>query len=124
VRVFRWGVIVAGAGFGGALVLREPAAAFVGLALFAVGLSYALPLAISAGGNLPGQSPAVAAARVSTLAYLGSFTGPAVIGFLADRIGLAAALALPALVVALTAFGARAVASAADVRNPLARSRS
>jgi hypothetical protein len=82
-------------------------------------LSYALPLSISAGGNRPGRSAAVAAARVSTLAYLSSFTGPAVIGFLADRIGLAAALGVPAVVVSLTALGAGAVAPAADVRAAL-----
>jgi predicted MFS family arabinose efflux permease len=112
VALFRAGVIVGGLGFGAALVLDFPIAGFAGVALLGAGLSYALPLCISAGGNLPGQSAGIAAARVSTLAYLGSFTGPAVIGVLAERVGLAAALAVPAIVVAATALGAGALAPA------------
>jgi hypothetical protein len=74
-----------------------------------VGIANALPLAISAGGDAPGEAPATAAARVSTLAYLGSFVGPALIGGLATFAGLSLALALPAVLVLATAFGAGAV---------------
>jgi MFS family permease len=56
-----------------------------------------------------------AAARVSTLAYLGSFAGPALIGVLASSFGRARALALPALLVAITAAGAEAVRPAGRV---------
>lgn len=49
------------------------------------------------------------AARVSSLAYLGSFVGPALIGGLAALSGLPLALGLPVLLVLVTAFGARAV---------------
>jgi hypothetical protein len=35
---------------------------------------------LGAGGNAPGETPATAAARVSTLGYLGSFVGPALVG--------------------------------------------
>jgi MFS family permease len=112
VRVFRASVLVAGAGLGGALAAHAPAAGFAGLALLGGGLAFALPLSISAGGNLPDHSPGVAAARVSTLGYLGSFTGPALIGVLASALDLRAALVLPAAIVAATALGARSVASA------------
>jgi MFS family permease len=84
VRVFRAGAIVAGAGFGGALLVDAPAAGLVGLGLLGVGIANALPLAIGAGGNAPGETPATAAARVSTLGYLGSFVGPALVGGLAS----------------------------------------
>jgi fucose permease len=84
VRVFRAGAIVAGAGFGGALLVDAPAAGLVGLGLLGVGIATALPLAIGAGGNAPGETPATAAARVSTLGYLGSFVGPALVGGLAS----------------------------------------
>jgi hypothetical protein len=109
VRVFRAGAIVAGAGFGGALLVDAPAAGLVGLGLLGVGIANALPLAIGAGGNAPGQTPATAAARVSTLGYLGSFVGPALVGGLASLSSLPLALGLPALLVLATAFGARAV---------------
>jgi hypothetical protein len=79
VRVFRAGAVTAGVGFGGALLVDVPLAGLVGLGLLGVGIANALPLAISAGGNTPGEAPATAAARVSTLAYLGSFVGPVLI---------------------------------------------
>jgi len=47
--------------------------------------------------------------RVSTLGYLGSFVGPALVGGLASLSSLPLALGLPALLVLATAFGARAV---------------
>jgi fucose permease len=109
VRVFRAGAIVAGAGFGGALLVDAPAAGLVGLGLLGMGIANALPLAIGAGGNAPGETPATAAARVSTLGYLGSFVGPALVGGLASLSSLPLALGLPALLVLATAFGARAV---------------
>ena len=87
--------VVAGAGFGGARLLNNPPAGMVGLGLVGVGIANALPLAISAGGNAPGETPATAAARVSSLAYLGSFVGPVLIGGLATLWSLPLALALP-----------------------------
>ena len=55
VQVFRAGAIVAGAGFGGALVVDAPAAGLVGLGLLGVGIANALPLAIGAGATLPAR---------------------------------------------------------------------
>jgi fucose permease len=109
VRVFRAGALVASLGFGGALLVNAPLAGLVGLGLLGAGIANALPLAIGAGGNAPGEAPATAAARVSTLAYLGSFVGPAIIGGLATLYNLPLALGLPALLVLATTFGARAV---------------
>ncbi len=109
VPVFRAGAIVAGLGFGGALLLDTAATGLVGLGLLGAGIANALPLAIAAGGNTPGETPASAAARVSTLGYLGSFAGPVLVGGLASATSLPLALGLPALLVLATAFGARAV---------------
>jgi hypothetical protein len=109
VRVFRVGAILAGLGFGGELLVDAPAARLVGLGLMGVGIANALPLTIGAGGNTPGETPATAAARVSTLGYLGSFVGPALVGGLASLSNLPVALGLPAVLVLATAFGARAV---------------
>ena len=109
VRVFRAGALVAGLGFGGALLVDSPAAGLVGLGLLGAGIANALPLAIAAGGKAPGETPATAAARVSTLGYLGSFVGPALVGGLASVSSLPLALGLPAVLVLATAFWARAV---------------
>jgi len=112
VRVFRAGAVVAGAGFGSALLLDTPIAGLIGLGLLGVGIANALPLAIAAGSNAPGETPATAAARVSTLGYLGSFVGPALIGGLASLSSLPFALGLPVLLISATAFGARAIRQA------------
>jgi Major Facilitator Superfamily len=112
VAAFRAGAVLAGAGFGTALLVGTPAAGLAGLGLFGAGLSLTFPLAISAAGHLAG-SAATAVARVSTLGYLGAFVGPGIIGALAGPFGLAAALAVPAVLVAGTALAARAVAPAA-----------
>jgi len=109
VPVFRVGAVVAGAGFGGALLVDAPIAGLVGLGLLGAGIANALPLAIAAGSDAPGETPATATARVSTLGYLGSFVGPVLIGGLASVFSLPLALGLPALLVLATAFGARAV---------------
>jgi fucose permease len=112
VRVVRAGAVVAGVGFGGALLMDAPVAALVGLGFLGAGIANALPLTIGAGGNTPGQTPATAAARVSTLGYLGSFVGPALVGGLASLSSLPLALGLPVLLVLATALGARAVRQA------------
>ena len=89
--------------------MDAPIAGLVGLGLLGAGIANALPLAIAAGSDAPGETPATATARVSTLGYLGSFVGPVLIGGLASVFSLPLALGLPALLVLATAFGARAV---------------
>jgi MFS family permease len=109
VRVFRAGAVLASVGFGGALLVDRPVAGLVGLALLGAGIANALPIAIASGGNAPGETAATAAARVSTLGYMGSFVGPVLVGGLASLSSLPAALGLPALFVLGAAFGAGAV---------------
>ena len=71
-------------GFGSALLLDALVAGLIGLALLGAGIANALPIAVAAGGNAPGETLATAAARVSTLGYLGSFVGPVLVGGLAS----------------------------------------
>jgi predicted MFS family arabinose efflux permease len=112
VTAFRSAALLAGVGFGAALLAGTPAAGLAGLGLFGAGLSLTFPLAISAAGRLDGAA-AVAVARVSTLGYLGAFAGPGLIGALAGPLGLPAALGVPAVLVAGAALAARLVAPAA-----------
>jgi hypothetical protein len=86
-----------------------PIAGLLGLALLEVGIANALPLAIAAGSNAPGETPTTAVASVSTLGYLGSFVGPGLIGGLASLSSLPFALGPPALLVLTVAFGARVI---------------
>jgi MFS family permease len=109
VRVFRAGALLAGGGFAAGLLTGTAAGALAGLALLGLGLATLLPIAIAAGADGRGVSVPVAVARVSTLGYLGSFTGPLIIGGLAGLFGLPAALTVAAVAVAATAGVARAV---------------
>ncbi len=112
---------VLGLQLGGLLVPRVGSrraltASLVAFACALSGLAFApgLPLLAASARHRRGRqrsrrAPATAAARVSTLGYLGSFVGPALVGGLASLSSLPVALGLPALLVLATAFGARAV---------------
>jgi MFS family permease len=109
VRAFAGGALLAGIGFAAGLLLGSTASAVAGLALLGLGLATLLPVSISAAGTIRGLPVPVAVARVSTLGYLGTFTGPALIGYLSHHTDLPTALLLPAVAVAVTAVAAPAV---------------
>jgi MFS family permease len=92
VRVVRSGAGVAAAGSLLVVVAPGAALALAGWALFGLGLSVVAPTLLGAAPRAGGVPPAVAIAAVSTIGYLGSFTGPPVIGGLAQPAGLSAAL--------------------------------
>jgi hypothetical protein len=100
--VFSGGASVAGLGMAAGLVMSYPAAGFAGLALLGLGLSVTVPITISAAGRMPRLPTAVAVSRVATMGYLGSFVGPAVIGVLAEGVGLTWALGLPVVLILAT----------------------
>jgi fucose permease len=116
VRVFRAGTLLASVGFGGGLLIGVPAAGIMGFAMLGAGLSIAFPLILSSAGNLETEATASVVARVSAVGYFGSFVSPVVIGVLAGLIGLREALALPVLLCACAALGARFLAPPADQR--------
>lgn len=113
VTAFRAGCLLGGGGCAAGLLVGTPPGALIGFALLGLGLATLLPLSISAAGATGEVSDADAVARVSMLGYLGSFTGPALIGLLANRVGLASALLLPAAAVVASALGASHVRTAA-----------
>jgi fucose permease len=86
-------------------------AAYLGAALWALGVCLVFPAAVSAGGEAP-ERPADAIAAVTTIGYGGFLVGPPLIGILADQVGLGRAL----LVLLVLAGGIAALASA--VRPP------
>jgi fucose permease len=74
--------------------------AYLGMALWAVGICLIFPATISAAGESP-RRPADAIAVVSSIGYGGLLIGPPLIGFLAEHVGLGNAL-LVLLVLAAT----------------------
>jgi MFS family permease len=87
------------------------ASAYVGAALWALGVCLVFPAAVSAGGEAP-ERPADAIAAVTTIGYGGFLLGPPLIGLLAEQVGLGRAL----LVLLVLAGGITALAPAVRSR--------
>jgi predicted MFS family arabinose efflux permease len=103
VRIARYGGTLAAAGFVIATALPWGAASLAGLVLVGLGASNIVPVLFSAAGRIPGTSPSVALATVTTLGYAGVLSGPAAIGFVAHATGLSIALGGVALLLAIVA---------------------
>ena len=89
--------------------------AYVGAALWALGVCLVFPAAVSAGGEVP-ERPQDAIAAVTTIGYGGFLVGPPLIGLLAEQVGLGRAL----LVLLVLAAGIAALAPAVRSRRPRA----
>jgi predicted MFS family arabinose efflux permease len=89
------------------------ASAYLGAAMWALGVCLVFPAAVSAGGEAPDR-PADAIAAVTTIGYGGFLIGPPLIGVLAERVGLDRAL----LVLLVLAVGIAVLAPAVRARRP------
>jgi MFS family permease len=111
VRVVQACAVVAGVG--AVIIVTAPGAllGLAGWALFGLGLAAVAPTLLGAAPRTGDASPALAIAAVTTIGYLGSFTGPPVIGGLAQATNLSTALlALVAASVVLAALAKPALA--------------
>jgi MFS family permease len=77
-----------------ALLVPNPIATLIGFAGVGFGFATIVPLVFSAAGRIGGSASGVAIASVTTIGYLGFLAGPPLIGFLAEFIGLQAALGI------------------------------
>jgi MFS family permease len=105
-RVGRVRVVQAGgvlAALGSLLVVLAPSVAvvFAGWAVFGLGVAAIAPTVLGAAPQASELPAPVAIAAVTTIGYLGSFSGPPLIGAMAEVAGLTAALGLLVAVAAL-----------------------
>jgi fucose permease len=93
--MFRIGALVAVSGFAVAILSPSPVISVVGFALFGFGGSSLIPMTFSAAGHAGGDGPgaAVFVSRFTTFTYSGVLLGPALIGSVAQLIGLSWTLA-------------------------------
>jgi MFS family permease len=91
-RLFRIGAVIAAGGFAVAVLAPHPGVAVAGFALAGLGSSVLVPLTYSAVGRLPGASTAALVSRLTTFTYTGILLGPALIGWAAGHVGLAATM--------------------------------
>ncbi|MEA2385247.1 MAG: hypothetical protein QOH72_5218 [Solirubrobacteraceae bacterium] len=95
--------LIAGAGMTLAVLAPGPAVAIAGYAILGLGVATIVPIAFTLGGTAEGVPPAWAISRVTMLGYAGLFSSPPAIGLVAQVTGLAAALAIPAVLLVLVA---------------------
>jgi fucose permease len=110
VPVIRVCGLTATAGLALALATPVPALAIAGFTVFGAGLSVVAPQVFAAGGRADPARPGSSLAKVVGLGYTGQTAGPAIIGLVADRIGLHLALFIPVALAAWIAVAAPAVA--------------
>ncbi len=106
-RLVRLSGATAAVGFAGALVVGRVDAAMIGFVLLGLGLSFVVPLVFTAASQLSRPAPSLAA--VTSCGYLGLLVGPALIGGIAEPLGLPKALGVVVAVSAATAVLAKAV---------------
>jgi MFS family permease len=107
---------IASVSFLGALLAGRVAAGLLGFALLGAGLSVVVPTVFSAASRLgmPGPNLAV----VTSTGYLGMLIGPALIGGLAEAVGLPAALGTLVAITGLTSILGGAVRARAAPGTP------
>ena len=106
-QMLRIGGALACVGFLIVALVPSALASLAGLAIVGIGAANIVPVLFSGAGRVPGVSPGIALATVTTIAYAGLLLGPALIGFLADATSLSLALVLVGAL-----FGAIAVSAA------------
>ncbi len=83
-----------------------PLLSALGFLVVAVGASNIVPLLTSAAANTPGVAPSIGVAALTTFMTLGLFTGPPVIGFIAQAWDLGIAFGFLAVIGIIVAVGA------------------
>ena len=79
--------------------------ALIGFAITGIGISNMVPIAFSAGGNIPGLAPGVGLSVVTTMGYSGILFAPSLIGLVAEHTSLSSVYtAIPALLIVVLAL--------------------
>ncbi len=92
VYMVRSSALLAFIGLIGALQTPNPLVAVAMLALAGIGIGNLAPILFAGGGRMEPSAPGRGIAAVTTLGYTGMLSGPPLIGFLADGVGLHLAL--------------------------------
>jgi MFS family permease len=108
VRLVRLSAATATIGFAAALATGQVVAAMAGFVLLGLGMSFVVPLVFTTSSQLERPGPSLA--TVTSFGYLGLLIGPALIGGIADAVGLPAALGVIVAACAVTTVLAGAVA--------------
>lgn len=108
--LLRAGLAVAAVALGAALLVDRFVPSVVALGVMGLALGPVVPVVFrAAAGTAGGRRGGTALPVVATAGYAGSIVGPLIVGFVADSLGLRAALTLPVLACAAAAFASAAI---------------
>ncbi|HZB79208.1 MAG TPA: MFS transporter [Actinomycetota bacterium] len=110
IAMVRAGLAVAAVALGAALLVDRFLTSILALAVMGLGLGPVVPFVFRAAAAAAGaRRDGTALPIVVTAGYAGSIVGPLIVGFVADSLGLRAALTLPVLACGVAAFAATAM---------------
>jgi fucose permease len=98
--------LLATGGLATVLATSVPGVTIGGFVLFGAGLSVVVPQVFAAGGRADPLHPGSGLAKVVGIGYTGMAAGPAIIGLIANTIGLRLALLIPLALAAWIAVAA------------------
>lgn len=112
VSTFRWSCILAAAGLLLAGFATSAAVAIAAFALAGIGAANLVPILFSSAGNQPGLNTGTSISIVTTIGHVGVLLAPSVIGFVAEKVGLAQVYIAIAMLLAAISLLARRTAAA------------
>ena len=103
-RILVGGGILAASGLLIAIFLPYTPTVLLGFAILGAGCALGAPILFNASMRLPNVAPAAGLATYATFSFLGFLLGPPLIGFVSERLGLAASLGMIAVLMCIGAW--------------------
>jgi fucose permease len=100
-----YGGLIGAAGLGLAILTPWLITALIGFVLLGVGAANIVPVFFSEAGRLKNVSGSIAIAVLTTMGYAGQLAGPAILGYIAHRLSLPAALGFTGLLLLFVSIG-------------------
>lgn len=104
--VVQMGAALAALGLGIGVLIAHPISGIAGFFVQGLGFSVLVPVLYRTAARTPGLAPGTSLAAVASAGYVGLFTGPPLLGFVAETVGLSGAIGLVAALAGVVALGA------------------
>ncbi len=105
-QLVQTGAFVAACGLEGGILIARPGAGVAGFFIQGLGFAVLVPVLYRTAARTPGMAPGASIAAVASAGYVGLFTGPPLLGLVADVAGLAGAIGVVAALAGIVALGA------------------